>query len=832
MPLPATIQTSHSALAVIGFNALFNDLADIDQVEASLYRGAPLTNNTPLAPHDAVQRCLNLVLNANTLNLNQIALIVVGDALSYEPSVIADRDRYASYQQEAQLSEALLCSAQLSQQSLAVLIVSASLPTDVLNHGSATISFEQHFEAYAQLQGVACLLLCSDDFAKQHHSVYYGRLEGIASGRHDNDLTQLQAIIAKVINTNTLSETHKITTLEVSSCADTALNQLEQQALINSYQHLYAQVGGEQTLTTAISCHKSVLGENGVLSQLMGLIHALIALQQRYRPAIQDWIQPQSTRLAQWQASPFYLFNQPAPVFALPGGELRSNALSLMTAHCYTHLRLTEPSRAAVHQNGFMKTAPQTLFIVGADSETALLAKLQQLSISTIDLKPLANKLYRKHQQQPCTYTAVLIAASRVELQQECQLSLTGISQAFAQQRDWKTPKGSYFTSQPNPNANSAFLYPGIGASYIGMGRDLFHLFPDIYPSLLTLSDDITTSLQDKRLNPRSVVALNFKQLKQLDRTLRLNLASIAECGVGFACVFTKIFTQVFELQADYACGYSMGEVSMFAALGCWQNPAAMSARLAQSETFNQQLSGELRLLRQLWDLPAVSQAERQKGEIVPIWESYNIKGTLAQVKAVIAADERVYVTLINTPDSLVIAGYPAHCLAVIERLGVRAMPLNIANALHSAPAYQAYQQMLTLYELPVTARIPTKMLSSSCYLPIPQHAKAMAVSIAKCLCEPVDFPRLINQLSEQEVSVFIEMGAGRSLCSWTDKILLTDQSTSQQHISVPVNTKGADEQLTYARAVAKLVSLGVTINIERFFSGSLIQNVSQSVRH
>lgn len=818
MSMHATLQTTDQPLTVIGFNARFNDLDDIDQVEACLYRGEPLLNSTLFDVREAVQPCIDLVLSANKLSLNKIALIVVGDV---QGDAVAEIDRYGSYQRVDQLSEALLCSAQLSKQSLAVLIIAASMPDVVINREQASISFDRDFSGYAQLQGVACLLLCSASFAEQHHSIVYGHIDDVATAVHGGELGPIQETIAHCIASRALSAEHKITTLEVSSCADAQLNQLEQQALLQSYQQHYAVLGGEQTLASAISCQRSVLGENGQLSQLMSVIHGVIALQQRYRPAIFHWQGPQAAMLAQWQASPFYLFNRAAPVFPLPSGALRSNAVSIMTAHNYTHLRLSEPSNSALHQNGYMNQCKATLFIVGGDTQAQLLAKLQQLSATTRDLKAVAQQLYHEHQQQCFVYKVVLIAASVEQLQQEIHLSLSGVAKAFSGQRDWKTPNGSYFTSQPSANAQSAFLYPGIGASYIGMGRELFHLFPEIYPSVIAITHDIGASLQDKHLNPRSLQTLDVKQIKALDLALRHNLASIAECGVGYACVFTQIFQQVFELQADHACGYSMGEVSMFAALGCWQNPAAMSARLANSATFNQQLSGELRTLRTLWQLPAA-----QQGAHTPIWESYNIKGTQAQVQAAINEGERVYITLINTPDSLVIAGYPDDCLAVVRRLGVRAMALNIANAIHSAPAYQEYEQMLALYEMPVTARIQTKMLSSSCYLPIPQHAKAMAVSIAKCLCEPVDFPRLVNRLASKQVDVFIEMGAGRSLCSWVDKILASHAEVAPPHISVPINAKGSDEQLTYARAVAKLVSFGVAINIERFFSGSILQVV------
>ena len=202
--------------------------------------------------------------------------------------------------------------------------------------------------------------------------------------------------------------------------------------------------------------------------------------------------------------------------------------------------------------------------------------------------------------------------------------------------------------------------------------------------------------------------------------------------------------------------------------------------------------------------------------------------------------EERVYCTIINTPDSLLLAGYPEDCLRVIKKLGVRAMALNMANAIHSAPAKKEYQDMVELYTMEVNPRLKTKMYSSSCYLPVPQLSKAIAHSVAKCLCDRVDFPRLINTMHDKGARVFIEMGPGRSLCSWTDKILdfavqgavegtsEDDSSVTSQHkarVAVPVNAKGTSDELTYLRALAKLISHGVKLDIKTLFKGSIIVN-------
>ena len=810
MALAPTFTMLTSPISVIGFNAIFNDLDDIDQVEASLYRGEPLTISRPISDSysDLCKRCASLVVKTNNLLTKQLAVIVVSD----NPSEVIEGAEctYFSYEQLNHLNDALKRSDEIiSTNDVAVLVISANLSNSVVNTQKSTIRFDAEYTDYAHLQGAGCLLLANESFVQKNSCECYATIKRIVTG----DLSDIEAIIDSALDDLLPTD---ITSLEVSACADRALNILEQKALLTTYKC-------DKKLTTAISCQKSVLGENGVLSELMGLIHSVISLQQRYRPAIKDWLIPQENLLADWLDSSFYFLNQASPVFPHCSGKATTNALSIITEQNYSHLILTEPSGNRVHQNGFNKHSKQSLFIIGANDQQSLITKLQGLNV-TPDLKGFAKALYLNQKQNDFIYHVVLIAESVEELNRELMLSVSGVKNAFEneKQTEWKTPKGSYFNSQPQKLAKTAFLYPGIGATYVGLGRDLFHLFPEIYPTVIELANNIGESLKDDLLNPRSVVSLGFNQLKQLDLELRNSLANIAECGVGYACVFTKIFEQVFNIQADYASGYSMGEVSMFAALGCWQEPSLMSARLANSDTFNHQLSGELRAIRKRWHL-----ADIKDGEFEQIWETYSIKGTVEQVNAEINSDERVYITIVNTPDSLVIGGLPSDCLNVIKRLGVRAMPLNIANAIHCEPVYQEYDNMLDLYSMPMAERITTKMISSSCYLPVPQLQKSIAVSIAKCLCEQVDFPRLINQLADKGSRVFIEMGAGRSLCSWTDKILTTTQC--ENYISVPVNAKGTDDQLTFARAVAKLVSFGVAVNIESFFSGSLLTQVKNS---
>ncbi len=807
-----TVERNQTELAIIGLDAQLDGCDNIDRVERAFYEGDSLSESGKLGREfDFSSLCeasILRVLTANNLAQDEVAVIILTDT---NEQIRGAEKTYLSCCTKTNLADVLRHAKKLiTAQQIPVLIVAAHLQApETTETGKATISFDQHFSGYGTVNGVVCLLLSSIDFATRHNSYIYANMKSFVA---DNNIEQ--AVKTALIDADLTAQ--QITALEVSAVADPDQSRRESNALLKTYH-------SDKRLGTSISSARSVAGECAQLSVLLGLLNSVFALQQRYVSAIKEWSQPADDDYDKWVESPFYVATEPRPAFPLQNSEMHRSGYSCLSTNSYVHLILEENGDSEYRPNGFNASGKLSLFIIPAESQEQLFAKLDRLlGLQPLDIKAVASQLYAEFQNSGTTnYRIVLLAESWTELEKEIELAKEGLPKAFTAKSDWKTPRGSYLTVNCAQSQGSvAFLYPGIGATYVGLGRDIFHLFPEIYPHVVTVVDDLGASLKDTQLYPRSITRLGFKELKQLDLKLRNNLSEIAECGVGFACVFTRVFEHVFKVKADLAAGYSMGEISMYAALGCWQKVGTMSARLAGSDTFNHRLAGELRTLRAHWGLPDVAD-----GTFEQIWETYTIKATLAEFEAASIGENRVYCTIINTPDSLLLGGYPEDCLRVIKKLGVRAMALNMPNAIHSEPALKEYDNMVALYTLDVTKRIATKMYSSSCYLPIPQLSKAIAVSVARSLCERVDFPRLIHTLFNSGARVFIEMGAGRSLCSWLEKTL-DDNQDRAQHVSVPVNSKGTNDQLTYARATAKLVSHGVAIDLQSFFHGSMIVQV------
>ncbi|MHC5719913.1 MAG: polyketide synthase, partial [Nostoc sp.] len=81
-------------------------------------------------------------------------------------------------------------------------------------------------------------------------------------------------------------------------------------------------------------------------------------------------------------------------------------------------------------------------------------------------------------------------------------------------------------------------------------------------------------------------------------------------------------------------------------------------------------------------------------------------------------------------------------------------------------------------------------------------------------LCQELDFPQLVNRVYGDGVRIFLEAGAG-SVCSrWIDKIL-----DNKEHITVSLNRRGMDDHASMVKALAKLLSHQVNVDLSPLYS-------------
>jgi len=779
-------------LVVVGIHTQYAGSGSIDRFDRRIYLSEAVTSYESTNGHELEERCLEAVESWSELcefSPSELSLALVHEgSLSTSERLVTARS-FASLAQVWVDIESLGLPAPL----LGVFGLAVSPPSTLTNN---TLSFDQAFEGYGSAEGLAGILLCEKATAVDRGWHIYAEIEGsVGTGVAETCArAQRQAGISP----------ERVYYVECSSLAQEPFRSEEARGLAQGYRT-------DGPLRIALGGLRSVTGEGGSFSQVAGLVKTILAAYQHYVPGTAGWNRPQ---FGLWEDTGFYVPMDSRPAYSPQEKHLLA-AYSCQTEFDYVHFVVQGPEFSRKRPNGFLACSDWKLVVFKGHNPAELKGELQALARAlraNADWKVLAQEAWEKAKAfSGAVSTLCLVADSAEHMLQEIDQASLAVDNPEGE--EWKTPRGSYFTTKPAGGAVT-FVYPGIGATYVGLGRDLFHLFPEIYPLISALTDNLGSSLKESVLNPRSLSRLSPSDLKLREHEFRNHLPTIAEAGVGYACVYTKLFEHVFGLKADYAFGYSMGEISMFAALGSWVRPGEMSETLAHSDTFNRRLNGELLALQEQWSLE-----DHVEG---PLWETYTLKTTPERFLQAAAGEQRVYCTLINTPDNIVVGGYPPDCLRVFEKLGVRAFPMDMQNAIHSPPATADKDAMEKLFHMPVEKKTQTKIYSSSCYLPIPQFTKSVAVSIAKCLTEQVDFPKLVEAVYREGARVFLEMGPGGNLCHWIDKIL---KSTHQSGPSVTavLNARGARDETVLLRALAKLVSHGVNLDLSRLFTSSLI---------
>ncbi len=559
--------------------------------------------------------------------------------------------------------------------------------------------------------------------------------------------------------------------------------------------------------------------------ELLALIKACLQCYHRYIAGVPLWDAPHEK--LNWHRA-FYIAEQSRSWFVEDAQQPRQ---LLLCADSGNFLISDEGIGLDRHSQYFAYACPH-LFPIAADSQVEFSKRFSQLKTelqdcrSAIHIRRLAKNYYQRFLDAEDAidikaYRAVVLAEDYSTLLAEIDLLESSLIKLFESIEDSqakheiKTPKGSYFTLEPlGEEGKVAFVFPGLGSSYMGLGQKIFQLFPGVFKESYRFTSNVGEKLREQLLYPRVEQAMSFQQKRQRDLEIVSDLRDLGKTDTTYSSICAHVMTDVFKVAPDMAFGYSMGEANMMTALDVWQKPAELENRFKQSPIFKHKLHGEMDTVKRVWKLDAQTPSEQ-------LWLTLTLKANREQVEATkhLHKLQHVYLTLNNTEDNVVIAGQPQECMRLVEALGCRAIPMGFVPAIHCEITAQEYEGIAELYSMPTHEGCKVKLYSSSCYLPVPVRQKAIAYSIAKCFCEPVDFPRLVEKVYSDGARIFLEAGAGRTCSTWIDKIL-----GGKKHVIVPLNAKGTEDSLTFARVMAKLFCHRVDVDLH-----PLYENVIQA---
>ncbi|BAY62994.1 beta-ketoacyl synthase [Calothrix brevissima NIES-22] len=677
-----------------------------------------------------------------------------------------------------------------------------------VNTGANTLSYDQNANGWTVGEGAGAVVLKRYDTAKKNGDRIYAVVDAVSIGQASSTS----------IDANTINQVCQ-NAFQMADIQPTAVNYVEvvasgfpqeDEAEIAGILQAYPPVG--DGLHCAIGSVKANIGHTYVASGIASLIKTALCLYHNYIPATPNWSGVKTPQV--WQGSPFFVATESRPWFLHKDSTHRIAAINGIGCDgTCAHVILSDEPDQINLSNKYLQQQPFYLFPVAADDCSALLNLLDNLQQDIDKAESLTNaasqNFVKFQQNKTAKYTLSITGRNKKELLKEIASAQKGVNTAFEKGSDWQTPIGSYFTSKPlGKEGEVAYVYPAAVNSYVGIGRTLFRLFPDLQAEPFVKSLYKRVSDVEKLVFPRSLHKLSTRELETLEKKLLDDSLAMFEAEMFFTRLITTVIRDRFQVKPKYVFGYSLGETSMMVAQGVWSDFFAGSNSFNSSALFGDRLSGPKNAVREYWGLPPASDTSDNN-----FWANYVLMTTPEKVRECLKNENRVYLTQINTPEEVLIAGEPAACQRVIKALGCNAFPAPFDHVIHCETMRSEYAELVKLNTLPTQELPGITFYSAAGYKPISLNNEVVAHSIATGLSQELDFPRLVNRVYADGVKIFVEAGAGGICSRWISKTL-----QGKEHITVSLNRRGMDDHTSIVKALAKLLSHQVEVDISTLY--------------
>lgn len=327
-----------------------------------------------------------------------------------------------------------------------------------------------------------------------------------------------------------------------------------------------------------------------------------------------------------------------------------------------------------------------------------------------------------------------------------------------------------------------AFVFPGSGSHFDGMGETLPLAFPQVLEQLGREVEDFSRHLFPPIANGPA------------------GLAEIIVRQVTHGLVVHDAL-KLLGVSAQAYMGYSLGESAGLFASRAWRERDTMFRRTLESGLFRSQLTSDGSVMREAWGQDAewvVALVMRSKDEI---------KSALSGTATLL---------IVNAPGECVIGGRKDDVRAVVGRLGGAAIFLEGVPFVHLPVIAPVQEDYRALHVLPTTPPAGVRFYSAAWARAYEVTTENCAASIVANAMHGFDFTALIEQAWADGVRVFVEPGPQGSCTRMIGRIL-----GNRPHLAVSACQRGQDGYVSLLSAAAKLHDSGRPVDLAALYAKS-----------
>ncbi|TDN37317.1 amino acid adenylation domain-containing protein [Hymenobacter sp. UV11] len=534
--------------------------------------------------------------------------------------------------------------------------------------------------------------------------------------------------------------------------------------------------------TCALGSIKSNLGHLTAAAGVAGLIKTVLAMQHRQLPASLHYTQPNP--LLDLESSPFFV-NTALRDWPVAGSARRRAGISSFgVGGTNVHVVVEEaPTPLENVQAGPALGRPMQLAAWSARTASSSAAYAQRLAgwLANTPAPALGDVAFTLHTTRaPLAERRFVVAASTPELR--AALVPEGAALAAVAART--------VTEVP---ATVAFLFPGQGAQYVGMGRELYEHELAFRAAVAECAELLGEWLD---VDIRQLIYPDPTPEAAAQAAARLQNTRYAQPALFVTEYALARLWQSWGVQPTALCGHSIGELVAACLAGVFTLPDA------------------LRL---------VAERGRLVSEL-PAGQMLAVRASAAQVAALLPPT--LDVAAVNGPKAVVVAGTAEDIAAFADLLGAQNIPCRVlatSHAFHSRqlePAVAAFAQVVA--QVPLAApQVPIVSTMTGTWL---TNAQATDPAYwAAQLRQPVQFAAALATLLAEPGALLLEVGPGATLTALARP---TGGAAHSALASLPVADSGQTDYQAILTTLGQIWLRGIEPDWHAFYAGQSRQKL------